>query len=71
MVFLEMAILSNQSKQRNISRYNFKDDMQMVMGWIEKLVEYVDEEEDTLCVEGLVDRSQVNRIRAVLGMEPL
>lgn len=65
-----MAVLSNQSKTRGLSRYNFKDDMAYVMGLLEA-INIGKGDDGRLYLEGSVDLAQINRIRQILGMEPL
>lgn len=64
-----MAILSNQRRGAGTNRYSFSNDMGLVMGWLEQLVVAADQE--SLYLEGALDRAQVNRIRGVLGMAPI
>lgn len=65
-----MAILSNQRKNAGTSRYNFKNDVQMLLGWIEDLrtIETAPTE-GFIYIAGNVDLDQVNRIRRMAGME--
>ena len=69
-----MAILSNQRRGAGVSRHNFKDDMGMVMGWIETLREMdspYDCDGEEIYVAGSINLPQINRIRGLLGMKPL
>lgn len=69
-----MAILSNQRRGAGVSRHNFRDDMMMVMGWIETLREMespYDCDGEEIYVEGSLRLPQINRIRAILGMKAL
>lgn len=71
-----MAILSNQRRGAGVSRYNFKNDVMLLLGWIETLrIENggdVDEAATgTIYIAGNVDLGQVNRIRRMAGMEEL
>lgn len=68
-----MAILSNQRRGAGLSRHNFKDDMGILMGWIEDICDPSDEEAEPnmLRLDGYVSLSQINRIRAILRMPPI
>ncbi len=66
-----------QGKKRG-SSYNFKNDMQMVLGWIEKLrspysneLEVSEAGEGEIYIAGYVDLDQVNRMRRMAGMTEL
>jgi len=69
-----MAILSNQRRGAGVSRHNFKDDMDMVMGWLETLREIdapYDCDPEEIYVAGSLNLPQINRIRRILGMKDL
>lgn len=69
-----MAILSNQRRGAGTSRYNFKEDMAMVMYWIETLREMdspYDCDGEEIYIAGSLSLPQINRIRGILGMEEL
>ncbi len=71
-----MAILSNQRKGAGTSAYNFKNDVMMLLGWIENLrIENggdIDEAKTgTIYIAGNVDLGQVNRVRRIAGMTEL
>lgn len=58
------------------TRYNFRDDVQMLLGWIEALREVNggdlnETKTGTIYICGHVDLGQVNRVRQMAGMVPL
>lgn len=68
------GILYNQRSAG--SGYNFKDDVQMLLTWIEQLrvVNGGDLNEfktGTIYIEGNIDLAQVNRVRRAAGMKEL
>jgi len=69
-----MAILSNQRRGAGLSRYNFKDDMAMVMVWLETLREMdapYDCDGEEIYVAGSLRLPEINRLRRILGMKDL
>ena len=63
-----MAVL--YGKKRG-SRYDFRNDVQMLLGWIEELRDVECDEPGMLFVCGVMDLAQLDRIRGAAGMAPL